>query len=164
MSPLTAYCLILIIIFFQSITSYYLVRGEEPKYTLEELEYERYFQHYYEHMGEETCPYVSSSEAYKPYKPTLMLCRTTTPTPTPTPTLNKTPKIDTTFDEPQIVTIEHYNFPIIILTADWIYYLVHIVLICIQRICIACSFVILLIITSTPCIILLYNLFVSYTF
>ena len=161
MSPLTAYCLILIIIFFQSITSYYLVRGEQQKSIL--LEYERYFEHYYEHMGEETCPYVSSSEAYKPYKPTLIVCRPTpTPTPTPPPTLNNTPKIDTT--APQIVTIEHYNFPIIILTADWIYYLVHIVFICIERICIACSFVILLIITSTPCIILLYNRFVSYTF
>ena len=161
MSPVTAYCIILIIIFIQTLLSFRLVRGEHIENNTinsnnnDHTEYDRYYHHYYEHMGEYTCPPISPSEAYKPYQ---------------LPNLCKKyilPKIELKTIESQdykITIIEYHHFPIFILTVETIVHITTLIMISFKTICIILSFVSLVTITLTPFIFVLYKMFIYYTF
>jgi hypothetical protein len=157
MSPVTAYCIILIIIFIQTLLSFRLVRGDyiENITNNAELEYDRYYQHYYEHLGEYTCPVISSSEAYKPYIPPNVCNIYIIPK-------IKLEKIETPPDDKNI-TLE-YGLPIIILITEWLFHIINFVMICFKNICIVLSFTTLFTITIIPFVIGLYNIFMYYTF
>ena len=157
MSPVTAYCIILIIIFIQTLLSFRLVRGDYIENITKntQLEYDRYYQHYYEHMGEYTCPVISSSEAYKPYIPPNVCKIYIIPK-------IKLETIDTPPDEKNI-TLE-YGLPIIMLMTEWTFHIINFVMICLKNIFIVISFISLFTITLIPFVIGLYNIFMYYTF
>ena len=161
MSPVTAYCIILIIIFIQTLLSFRLVRGEHIENNTinsnnnDHTEYDRYYQHYYEHMGEYTCPVISSSEAYKPYIPPNVCKIYIIPK-------IKLETIDTPPDEKNI-TLE-YGLPIIMLMTEWTFHIINFVMICLKNIFIVISFISLFTITLIPFVIGLYNIFMYYTF
>lgn len=146
MSPLTAYCIILIIIFVQTLLSFRLVRGEHiGNITINNNK----------RMGEYTCPHISPSEGYKPYQFTN-ICKKYI---IPKIELNPIESQDDNFTR-----IEYHHFPIFILTAESIVHIMTFIIICIKSFCIILSFVSVVTMTLIPFIYVLYKMFIYYTF